>query len=88
MLDVSLLHVGRHFLNGLWHMQVMQMDILGTKDGVPVVFHDINMKRATGLDADIRQVLTPQRPVLIDPTFLLTGLPMLTHALRSMHPSC
>lgn len=33
------------------------MDILPTADGTPVVFHDLNMKRATGLDADIRQVL-------------------------------
>ena len=35
--------------------RVMQMDILSTADGTPVVFHDINMKRATGLDEDIRQ---------------------------------
>ncbi len=33
------------------------MDILPTLEGIPVVFHDLNMKRATGLDADIRQVL-------------------------------
>lgn len=33
----------------------MQMDILPTADGTPVVFHDINMKRATGLDEDIRK---------------------------------
>lgn len=36
--------------------QVMQMDILPTAEGTPVIFHDLNMKRATGLDADIRQV--------------------------------
>ena len=34
---------------------VMQMDILPTADGIPVVFHDINMKRATGVDEDIRK---------------------------------
>ena len=34
----------------------MQMDVLPTADGTPVVFHDINMKRATGLDEDIRKV--------------------------------
>jgi glycerophosphoryl diester phosphodiesterase len=32
------------------------MDILPTKDGTPVVFHDISLKRATGVTADIRQV--------------------------------
>ena len=37
-------------------LQVMQMDVLPTLDGTPVFFHDINMKRATGLDVDIRQV--------------------------------
>ena len=37
--------------------QVMQMDVLATADGTPVVFHDLNMKRATGTDIDIRQVL-------------------------------
>ena len=36
--------------------QVMQMDVLPTLDGTPVIFHDINMKRATGQDLDIRQV--------------------------------
>ena len=36
--------------------QVMQMDVLATADGTPVVFHDINMKRATGEDIDIRTV--------------------------------
>lgn len=35
--------------------RVMQMDILPTADGTPVVFHDINMKRATGVDKDIRK---------------------------------
>ncbi len=35
--------------------RVMQMDILPTADGTPVVFHDVNMKRATGVDEDIRQ---------------------------------
>ena len=37
-------------------LQVMQMDVLPTLDGTPVIFHDINMKRATGQDLDIRQV--------------------------------
>ena len=37
-------------------LQVMQMDVLPTLDGTPVIFHDINMKRATGQDIDIRQV--------------------------------
>ena len=36
--------------------QVMQMDVLATADGTPVVFHDINLKRATGEDIDIRTV--------------------------------
>ncbi len=35
--------------------RVMQMDILPTVDGIPVVFHDINMRRATGVDIDIRE---------------------------------
>ena len=35
--------------------RVMQMDILPTADGIPVVFHDINMRRATGVDIDIRE---------------------------------
>ena len=37
---------------------VMQMDILPTADGTPVVFHDINLKRATGVDEDIREAST------------------------------
>ena len=36
--------------------QVMQMDILPTRDGTPVIFHDTSLLRATGVDADIRQV--------------------------------
>ena len=36
--------------------RVMQMDVLPTADGIPVVFHDINMRRATGVDIDIREV--------------------------------
>ncbi|CAL8470295.1 g9837 [Coccomyxa elongata] len=42
--------------------RVMQMDILPTLEGIPVVFHDLNMKRATGLDADIRQVALEKLP--------------------------
>lgn len=36
--------------------RVMQMDVLPTLDGTPVVFHDINLNRATGVDRDIRKV--------------------------------
>ena len=35
--------------------RVMQMDILPTADCIPVVFHDTNMRRATGVDIDIRE---------------------------------
>ena len=41
--------------------QVMQMDVLATADGTPVIFHDINMKRATGVDIDIRTVRVLQQ---------------------------
>ena len=36
--------------------QVMQMDILPTSEGTPVIFHDTSLLRACGVDADIRQV--------------------------------
>ena len=36
--------------------QIMQMDILPTREGTPVIFHDTSLLRATGVDADIRQV--------------------------------
>ena len=32
------------------------MDILPTREGTPVIFHDTSLLRATGVDADIRQV--------------------------------
>ena len=41
---------------GFVHLrQVMQMDILPTREGTPVIFHDTSLKRATGIDKDIRQ---------------------------------
>ncbi|CAL5218532.1 g220 [Coccomyxa viridis] len=56
--------------------RVMQMDILPTADGTPVVFHDVNMRRATGLDEDVRKVptskLPPYRDVL-EPLLPLDG---------------
>ncbi|KAK9836938.1 hypothetical protein WJX81_001087 [Elliptochloris bilobata] len=45
--------------------KVMQMDILPTREGTPVIFHDTSLKRATGLDADIRQVATRNLPQLL-----------------------
>ena len=42
--------------------RVMQMDILPTADGTPVVFHDVNMRRATGLDEDIRKASSIRCP--------------------------
>jgi len=45
----------------------MQMDILPTSEGTPVIFHDTSLLRACGVDTDIRQVtkLTsmPWRPL-------------------------
>lgn len=56
--DIKVLSRAQHHISELYLVvfQVMQMDILPTAEGTPVVFHDLNMKRATGLDADIRQV--------------------------------
>jgi hypothetical protein len=36
--------------------QVMQMDVLQTADGTPVVYHDPNMLRGTGVDIAIKDV--------------------------------
>lgn len=54
-------------------VQVMQMDILPTLEGVPVIFHDLNLKRATGLDADIRQVLTAGLGITVSNPFSDVG---------------
>ncbi len=37
----------------------MQMDILPTSEGTPVIFHDTSLLRACGVDADIQQVTNP-----------------------------
>jgi glycerophosphoryl diester phosphodiesterase len=34
----------------------MQMDVLQTADGTPVVYHDPNMLRGTGVDVAIKDV--------------------------------
>ncbi|KAK9790765.1 hypothetical protein WJX73_010554 [Symbiochloris irregularis] len=55
--------------------RVMQMDVLQTADGTPVVFHDISLKRATGVDKDIRQVPTAELPLYKEYLDPLIGLP-------------
>ena len=37
-------------------VQVLQVDVLQTSDGVPVIFHDLSLKRATGVDKNISEV--------------------------------
>ena len=44
--------------------RVVQMDILPTEDGVPVVFHDKQLKRATGIDKLITSVQAEDLPPL------------------------
>ncbi len=44
--------------------RVMQMDILPTEDGIPVIFHDKQLKRATGVDKNITAVQTQDLPFL------------------------
>lgn len=43
---------------------IMQMDILPTEDGAPVVFHDKQLKRATGVDRAITAVQAAALPSL------------------------
>ena len=54
--------------------QVMQMDVLPTLDGTPVIFHDINMKRATGQDIDIRQVCCWPRMLWVSLSTMLRSM--------------
>ncbi|KAK9844811.1 hypothetical protein WJX74_007095 [Apatococcus lobatus] len=44
--------------------QVMQMDVLLSEDGIPVVFHDKQLKRATGVDKPISSVPAAELPFL------------------------
>ncbi|KAK9824148.1 hypothetical protein WJX72_008107 [[Myrmecia] bisecta] len=61
--------------------RVMQMDILQTSDGVPVIFHDTNMKRATGVDVDIKTLTASQLPKykeVLEPLITLGAEPLHT----------
>lgn len=44
--------------------RVMQMDVLLSEDGIPVVFHDKQLKRATGIDKTINTVPAAELPFL------------------------
>ena len=44
--------------------RVMQMDVLLSEDGIPVVFHDKQLKRATGVDKSINSVAAAELPFL------------------------
>lgn len=44
--------------------RVMQMDVLLSEDGIPVVFHDKQLKRATGVDKSINTVTAAELPFL------------------------
>ena len=44
--------------------RVMQMDVLLSEDGIPVVFHDKQLKRATGVDKLISTVSAAELPFL------------------------
>lgn len=45
---------------------LLQMDVLLTKDGVPVVFHDASLLRATGVDAKVADTSLADLPQLRD----------------------
>ena len=44
--------------------RVMQMDILPSQEGVPVIFHDKQLQRATGVDKNIMSVKVEDLPFL------------------------